>query len=627
MSGLCTIEKTMNKTLSRILVLQLLVYMLVGCTETADFTTQVNPAIDNYQLSLLDPARDNREVKLNVFMPASDSSAYPLLIFSHGFGETYHSYDYLGAALSESGWAVIMINHAGSDADALSGNINEKLSDTNNFIVRPEDIKFVIDLAWSENQLLGGLAGRIDLDNIAVAGHSLGSTSALQTAGANLYLPGHGQPDFFDDRVHAVIAMSPQLGDYTTANPTVAGLYSDSWASITIPTLMLWGSEDRGFGDLTVDPSLRVIAYDNLSSSDKNAVVIEGAEHHAFTETDPWYPGGERDPRHHAWIINLVNDFLMSALNGNTDNQENLLHPVYADNLPWDIQVTSSILPPDADIQPVVDKYTFQITDPARPRLITADLYFPTVDHPRPVILASHCAGCTRQGLTALAERWSRNGFAVIVPDHIDSVNEGGQKGEEAQQSWPDRVADLKFLSENLDQIATQLSLPIESFDPDNIGLAGHYLGTLAVTVAAGGTTISPVKPDGIDPNRIKAILLLSPQGPGQLLDDQTWLPLTQPLMVVTGSNDYSERTGNPPEWRAQVYDLAPGPEKYLGWFGGLDGSYGGLITLDDTAAIESTLSNDLAGVTETFFSAYLLQDNTVFQNITQINNPRFYIE
>jgi len=620
----------MKTYLTRIFCIHFIIYILIGCTQTDNSTPLQNASIENYQLSLTDHARDDREVKLNVFLPDSDSSSlYPLLIFSHGYGETYQSYDYLGTALAQLGWAVIMINHQGSDADAL---LNGNPTDVNNYIVRPEDIKFVIDLAWSDNQLLGRLAGHIDINDIAVAGHSLGSTSALQIAGANLNVQDHGPLEFYDDRIRAVIAMSPQLGDYTTSNPTGVGLHSQSWAPINIPTLMFWGSEDRGFGDLSADPSLRFIAYDNLSSLEKYAVVIEGAEHDAFTETVPWYPvGGERDPRHHAWIVNLVYDFLMASLNNNTVNQDNLLHPIYTDNLPWDIEVTSSVQISDGVIEPVVDNYTFQINDPARsePRLITADLYFPLVDQPRPVILASHCAGCTRQGLKAIAERWAKNGFAVIVPDHIDSANEGGQRGGDAQQSWPDRVADLKFLSENLAQIATQLSLPMDSFDPDNIGLAGHYLGALAVAVAAGGTTTSPIQPDidSIDPNRIKVILLLSPQGPGQILDEQSWLPLVQPTMVVTGSDDVSLRTGNPPEWRAQVYDLSPAPEKYLGWFEGLNGSYGGLITLDDTAVIQSTLSKDLAGVTERFFNTYLLPENNSLQNILNISNPRFYIQ
>ena len=110
-------------------------------------------------------------------------------------------------------------------------------------------------------------------------------------------------------------------------------------------------------------------------------------------------------------------------------------------------------------------------------------------------------------------------------------------------------------------------------------------------------------------------------------MDEQSWLPLHQPVMVVTGSNDESTRTGNTSEWRAQVFDLAPAPDKYLSWFEGLDASYGNVITSKDSAILESTLSKDISGVTEQFFNHYLLGEQDILEKIVQIDNPRFHIE
>lgn len=57
--------------------------------------------------------------------------------------------------------------------------------------------------------------------------------------------------------------------------------------------------------------------YTGMPPGERHLVDIVGAEHHAFADSKPYYPGGPRDPRHHDWIAQATIAFLDAYLNDN----------------------------------------------------------------------------------------------------------------------------------------------------------------------------------------------------------------------------------------------------------------------------------------------------------------------
>jgi predicted dienelactone hydrolase len=249
-----------------------------------------------------DKAR-NRTVPVAIYAPepAETAGPLPVVLISHGFGETRTSHGFLGRHLAAAGYIVVAVHHEGSDAEAQQRGGMRALADLSIFLDRPGDISFALDRIGSGQSGSALIDGRADMGRVGVAGHSLGSTTALAMVGLTVRTPDDPDLSFRDPRIKAAVAMSPQVGG-AAGQARAMGIHAGSWQPIDRPVMFLWGSRDIGLGALRDDPALRRIAYDSTNADPTYLVVLEGAEHHAFTETPPWYKGGERDPRHHGWI-------------------------------------------------------------------------------------------------------------------------------------------------------------------------------------------------------------------------------------------------------------------------------------------------------------------------------------
>jgi predicted dienelactone hydrolase len=277
-----------------------------------------------------------------------DSGApYPLVIFSHGFATNAAWYNSLIEHYASQGFIVIAPEHREQ--------LDPELSDLwKTSIDRPLDIKRTLDFAERATAAGGEMAGMIDMQKVAVVGHSYGGYTALAMAGAQYDLdafnarcaqlrpddpltvlcaplvPHEGDmaaraglaavpqglwPSFGDPRVKAIITMA---GDSYLFDQ--AGL-----AKITLPMLAIGGTADTGTPyDWGVRP-----AYEYASSARKTLVSLEGAEHMITTSCDnmPWMLGTDlaawvcTDPvwdKSHA--IDLINHlstaFLLAELKG-----------------------------------------------------------------------------------------------------------------------------------------------------------------------------------------------------------------------------------------------------------------------------------------------------------------------
>lgn len=204
-------------------------------------------------------------------------------------------------------------------------------------------------------------------------------------------------------------------------------------------------------------------------------------------------------------------------------------------------------------------------------------LSVPLFKGPCPVIVLSHGAGGSYDGNKNLVESWVNSGFACIQPLHADSVRYKRSLGQSVSlrdsmndsndpKNWSSRVQDIEDILDSLDSI-NQLC-PWIQFDKNRIGLAGHSFGAFTAQLVAGVTPPQKARASTLNDRRVKAVLLLSPQGvsrggPLGFDDASAWRGMNMPVMVMTGSQD-NGRTGETPDWRLEPYKYCPAGSKFL---------------------------------------------------------------
>jgi predicted dienelactone hydrolase len=117
------------------------------------------------------------QATINAPFDLSDAP-YPLVILSPGFSIGSTAYAWLAEHLASHGFVVISPDH------------NEKLDPENELwrsaITRPQDILDVLSYVEEELEAEGALQGLIDINSVAVIGHSYGGYTALAAGGAQI---------------------------------------------------------------------------------------------------------------------------------------------------------------------------------------------------------------------------------------------------------------------------------------------------------------------------------------------------------------------------------------------------------------------------------------------------------
>lgn len=224
--------------------------------------------------------------------------------------------------------------------------------------------------------------------------------------------------------------------------------------------------------------------------------------------------------------------------------------------------------------------------DPARNRDLSMSICIPDADGPRPLVILSHGAYGSAMDVIGIARYWAANGYIVILPTHADSFvyttrsdendpwsgpHDFGEYGRPTTQGtwkpiWLERPRDIRFILNSLDNLERRVPGLKGRIDRERIALAGHSLGAYTMMLLAGATVDIPGGEKAVtflDP-RIRALILISPQGQGQQgLTETSWQKLALPMLLITGSYD----TGvydQPPAWRQDAYRLSPPGDKYL---------------------------------------------------------------
>jgi predicted dienelactone hydrolase len=129
--------------------------------------------------------------------PETTGAPYPLVVWSPGSGATHFYNPYLAEHLASQGFVVIALSHPGNAIrDTIMASTSDEANETflmagaTNLVTRPRDISQIIDYATTLSESDETLTGMIDLEHIAVAGHSYGGTAAFAIGGARLDLDG-----------------------------------------------------------------------------------------------------------------------------------------------------------------------------------------------------------------------------------------------------------------------------------------------------------------------------------------------------------------------------------------------------------------------------------------------------
>jgi predicted dienelactone hydrolase len=260
------------------------------------------------ELTVHDAAR-NRDVPLLVYLPRGMGAA-PAVLFSHGLGGTRSGSAYLGWHWAARGYLAVFLQHPGSDdsvwKDLPPGEraaAMRRAANAENFCLRVKDVPVVLDQLGVWNAEAGhALAGRLQLARVGMSGHSFGAVTTQAVSGQNYATIG---PRFTDPRIKAALVLSPSRP--TNGDPQTA------FSGVTLPWMLMTGTKDVariGGGTIgAADVASRLAVYPCLPPGSKYELVLDGAEHSAFTDRPLPDDTSQRNPNHHRVILALSTAF------------------------------------------------------------------------------------------------------------------------------------------------------------------------------------------------------------------------------------------------------------------------------------------------------------------------------
>lgn len=208
--------------------------------------------------------------------------------------------------------------------------------------------------------------------------------------------------------------------------------------------------------------------------------------------------------------------------------------------------------------------------DSARDKDVQVKIYYPEGPGPFPVIIFSHGAFASRESYSALGEYWASYGYVSIHPSHADSMQDSGYRGTLRQvlkdtELWRSRPRDISFVIDSLLQIEKIVPTLRGKLDRAHIGVGGHSYGAYTAVAIGGATVQMPgaKAPQSFADKRVQAIVVLSPQGEGEMgRTSHSWENIRVPMLAMYGSRDFGSQRRTP-MWRSQPFNGAPEGDKY----------------------------------------------------------------
>lgn len=275
--------------LTRLFILMLALSALSACASRPDRAArerllagelrEIAPDVEAHDLEWRDEQR-NRNVQVRIYVAAKTGVVpSPTVVFSHGLGGSRFGYSHLGRYWAAQGLVSVHLQHPGSDRTvwgasglALLSSLRDAAS-TDEAIARAHDIRFALDRLLADPHW----QQRIDLQRIAVAGHSFGANTALLVAGARFRENGEIR-QYHDPRVRAAIVMSP---------PSLPREHDPSfvYTGVTIPTLHLTGTADyTPIPGFVTQAEERRVPFDSIVVGPRYLAIFEQGRHSMFND-------------------------------------------------------------------------------------------------------------------------------------------------------------------------------------------------------------------------------------------------------------------------------------------------------------------------------------------------------
>ncbi|MGK7945625.1 MAG: alpha/beta hydrolase [Microcystaceae cyanobacterium] len=252
--------------------------------------------------TVTDPQR-NRTFNAIVYQPQRwREGKTPVIIISHGLASRPEDFDHWGQHLASYGYVAVLPQHIGSDfpqIEALLTGLSREVFKVDEFIDRPLDVSYVIDELERRNQ--AEFEGRLQLNNVGVAGHSFGGYNMLVLGGATLNFdhletvcrreqwsvnvalllqcralelsPQARKINLKDERVKAILTLNPVAGDIFAA---------EGLRNLEIPVAFAAGSNDPA----TPAAIEQLRAFIWAGSEAKYLALVIGQAHVNFTRLD-----------------------------------------------------------------------------------------------------------------------------------------------------------------------------------------------------------------------------------------------------------------------------------------------------------------------------------------------------
>jgi len=263
--------------------------------------------------------------------------------------------------------------------------------------------------------------------------------------------------------------------------------------------------------------------------------------------------------------------------------------------------------------------------DEKRSKDVQVRIFYPVIAGKYPVIIFSHGAGGSDTCCESLTRHWATYGYITIQPIHDDAVVQRRASGDEnvrfpqaVRQAlknsvlWESRPRDISFLLDSLSALQKRVAGLNGKIDTSRIGVAGHSMGAYTAEAIAGALVDLPDHPgQNFSDPRAKAILCLSPQGPGQFgLTARSFSNISLPLMGITGSQDSLGPLANA-AWHKIPFERSQPGDKYEVFIQGA--RHMSFITAETVNPARSSQAAAILGYTNSaslaFFDAYLKDD------------------
>ena len=215
--------------------------------------------------------------------------------------------------------------------------------------------------------------------------------------------------------------------------------------------------------------------------------------------------------------------------------------------------------------------------DVKREKYLHVRVFYPQEPGPYPVIVFSHGAGGSQSCCEGLTRHWATYGYVTLQPTHEDSTVQRRNAGEEdinflvavrdalkKPALWQSRPKDISFVLDSLPVLQKRIPALSGKMDVVCIGVGGHSMRAFTADAIAGALVDLPKHPatNFADP-RVKAVVLLSPQGPGEFgLADHSWDHVKLPLLSMTGSLDLGAENHGP-DWKKIPFERSQPGAKY----------------------------------------------------------------